>query len=183
MHRKQIKFEQPARLKELDPANTLIKVGLRENQVFCDIGAGTGIFVIPAAKITDKKVYALEIDDEMLGIIEEKAKLISASHIEGLLVQGARFPLPDNSVDLVLMVTVLHEINDAEEFLEEAKRILQKDGRIVVIEFHKRETMSGPPIPHRIAKDRVIELFAKIGLHMAMDFDLGENYYCVVFEG
>jgi len=68
MDNKQMKFENPVRIKELKPIETLIRIGLKENHVVCDIGAGSGIFTIPASMITKNKVYALEINDAMLSI-------------------------------------------------------------------------------------------------------------------
>mgnify|MGYP001280997301 FL=1 len=72
------KLKNPARVNELAPAETLKKSGLGDNDVFCDIGAGVGVFTIPAAMITRNKVYALDINDESLEVVRsitEKEKL------------------------------------------------------------------------------------------------------------
>jgi precorrin-6B methylase 2 len=55
------KLENPARLLELAPADTLHKIGLSEGSIFCDVGAGTGVFTFPAASISNTTVYAVEI--------------------------------------------------------------------------------------------------------------------------
>jgi precorrin-6B methylase 2 len=68
------RFENPERIKELNPAKTLKRIGLKNGDIICDIGAGSGIFYIPAAKLTSNLVYSLEINDEMLKIIDEKAR-------------------------------------------------------------------------------------------------------------
>ena len=57
------KLENPARIAELSPQNTLKRIGLEPGMVFADIGAGTGIFAIPAAIMTREKVFALEISE------------------------------------------------------------------------------------------------------------------------
>lgn len=106
------KLENPKRIAELKPEETLIKVGLQENHVLCDVGAGSGIFTIPAAKTTQNTVYALEINPEMLLLIEEKAKNASLSNIQTVKVTNNQLNLKENSVDIYLMVTVLHEIDD-----------------------------------------------------------------------
>ena len=182
MNNKQMKLENPVRLEELKPIETLRRIGLQENHVLCDIGAGSGIFTIPAAKITKNKVYALEINDEMLSVIGEKAKIEGAANIEIIKVQGDHLDLMDHSVDIILLVTVLHEIYNPIVFLDEVKRISKDNGKIVVIEFHKRETPMGPPIGHRMGKDDAIDKLQNTGFLVSEDFDLGDNFYCLVFQ-
>jgi|GEM_PF-2602649 len=69
MDHKQNKLENPDRLAELSPKETLMRIGLGEQDIICDIGAGSGIFTIPAARITANTVFALDINDEFLDII------------------------------------------------------------------------------------------------------------------
>lgn len=182
MHQKQLKLENPARISELNPGNTLKLIGLKKGLNLCDIGAGTGIFTIPAAQLTDSKVYALEISDEMLAIIEEKAKTNGLNNIETMKVSDNSFGLMDNCIDIAIMVTVLHEIHPAEEFLSEIKRILKRDGIIAVIEFHKRETPMGPTVDQRMSKEEVIDKLGKAGFKVRNDINLGDNFYCLAFE-
>lgn len=181
MTNKKLKLENPARIAELKPVETLKKIGLKEDSVVCDIGAGTGIFTIPAASITKKMVYALDIDDEMLSTIEQKSKDKTIKNIELIKVNGNQFEVKDKIADIILLVTVFHEIENKEVFLGELKRILNNLGKIAVIEFHKRATPMGPPVDHRIANEEVKRLFTKYGFSVNQDFDLGENFYCSVF--
>ncbi|MGD9568698.1 MAG: class I SAM-dependent methyltransferase [Sedimentibacter sp.] len=182
MRNKQLKSENPIRLLELNPSGTLKKIGLLENLTVCDIGAGSGIFTIPAATITNNTVYALEINDEMLSVIQVKAEKEGIHNIKPVKVENKRFDLEDNSVDMALMVTVLHEIDDQAAMSEEIKRILKDGGKLAIIEFHKRETPMGPPVAHRMGRDEVLDLLRKKGFTIWNDFDLGDNFYCLVFK-
>lgn len=181
-HSKQVRMENPIRVAELDPIGTLRRIGISENDMICDVGAGSGIFTIPAAQITKNKVYALEIDDEMLEVIGEKTKSLGLSNIERMKVSGDTFPIEDHTVDFALMVTVFHEIENKPVFLSETKRMLKNDGKIMVIEFHKRETPMGPPTEHRIEESEVKKYFGEFGFSVAENFDLGDNFYCFIFQ-
>ena len=183
MNNKQMKLESPVRIQELNPIETLKKIGLQEDHTLCDIGAGSGLFTIPAAKLTTQKVYALEINDEMLSIIREKAKTQGLTNIETIKVTGDHLDIVDNSIDIALLVTVLHEIQNKTILIEEIKRLLKDNGKIAVLEFHKRETPMGPPVNHRLGKDETTALLTKAGFVFDLDFDLGDNYYCLVFQG
>lgn len=182
MSNKQMKYENPMRLQELNPMETLRRIGLQERDVLCDIGAGSGVFTLPAANITRGRVYALDINEEMLSVIDEKAKTENLQNIELVHVEGSHFNLLDHSINVVLLVTVLHEIDSPKIFLDEVKRVLVKDGKVAIIEFHKRSTPMGPPIGHRIDKEEVVRLLSSIELKVQEEFELGENFYCMVFQ-
>lgn len=181
MNQMQMKLENPQRLAELKPEETLKKIGFEENMIFCDIGAGSGVFSIPAAKMTKNTVYALDINEDILSLITEKAKLETITNIETVKVDDGDFKIAGGIADIAMIVTVLHEIKNKEAFLAETKRILNGTGKIAVIEFYKH-TQNGPPAEIRIGKDELADLFEKIGFSSCDEFDLGENLYCMVFE-
>lgn len=176
------KLENPARLKELNPVETLKRIGLKNDHTLCDIGAGSGIFTIPASRITNSKVYALEINHDMLSLIDEKAKAQDINNIELRKVENNHFNIDGNSIDVAIIVTVLHEINNKSAFLAEVKRILKATGHVAVIEFHKHVTPMGPTIDHRLGYDDLMELLSENGFILNEKFDLGENFYCAVFN-
>ena len=180
MNQKQTKYESPIRLAELKPVETLRKIGLQDNHIVCDIGAGSGIFTIPAANFTNNTVYALEINDEMLEIIQRKAQSEGITNIKPIKVKNDHFDMEKDSVDIVLMVTVLHEINNNSVILKEVNKILKDDGKFVIIEFHKRETPMGSPTAHRIDKIEVEVMLRNRDFTVLDNFDLGDNFYCLV---
>ncbi len=176
------KFENDTRLAELNPTRTLIRAGLKENMVLCDIGAGTGVFAFPAIEITHNTVHALEISDEMIDLLESRKKERGTENLKVKKVISEVLPLDQAICDMVLMVTVLHEIRDPGLLLAEIKRVLKKNGKLLIIEFHKKETPMGPPVDQRLAIEYTEELCNSFGLKATDKFELGENFYCVVFE-
>jgi ubiquinone/menaquinone biosynthesis C-methylase UbiE len=145
------KQENPKRVEELSPPETLGRIGLKEDGAFCDIGAGTGIFTFAAAKRTKSDVYAVEIDDAMLQILQAKKLEKKAGNVR---VKKNIREVPSNACDVALLCTVLHELEDPEGMMSEIKRILLPGGTLAVIEFHKRRTPLGPPEARRISPDR-----------------------------
>ena len=182
MNQMQMKLENPARLEELKPEDTLKKIGLTENLILFDIGAGSGAFTLPAARITKNTVYALDIKEEMLSIIREKADREGLKNIETVKVENDSFNIGSGKADIAILVTVLHEISNKTVFLSEIKRILSREGRIAVIEFHKHTTQMGPPPELRLGKDDLTAIFKEIEFASCREFDMGENFYCMVFE-
>lgn len=180
MKNTQNKLENPERLIELDPEGTLKKIGLGENDVVFDIGAGSGIFTIAAAKITNNSVYALDINDEFLEIIKAKANNEKLFNIKTMKVLDTHYDIGAELVDLVILVTVLHEIENKDALLSELKRIIKNTGKIAIIEFRKQQTPMGPPVERRVGKDEVIKMCGRYGFNKSDEFDLGNNFYCIV---
>lgn len=175
------KLENPARLAELSPKNTLINAGLTKAMTLCDIGAGTGIFTFPAAELCHK-VYALEISDDMLALLNQKTKQNNLTNLATVKVTNSTLPLESGTVDMAVMVTVLHEIEDKALMLTEIHRILKYHGRLLIIEFHKRATPMGPPETRSLAQNEVITICKDAQFNMVNEFSMGENFYGVLVE-
>jgi len=176
------KLENPIRIAELDPKNTLIKSGLKENMILCDIGAGTGIFSFPATQISSNDIYALEINDSMIELLKSRTNMQKIPNLKILKINSSTFPLENGICDMVIMVTVLHEIENKELMLYEIKRVLKEKGKLLIIEFNKRETPMGPPIDNRISEEYVKEICINNGFKTIDKIILGDNFYSLVFE-
>ncbi len=122
----------------------------KKNVAF-DVGAGSGYLTIPLARIF-KKVYAVEISEEMAKILRKRVEE------EGLLNVGIILsdtpPDVDFKIDVVLFSNVLHEMESSEEYLEWAS----KADYVVVAEWKKGETEFGPPVGKRLSLEEIEKL-------------------------
>lgn len=175
------KFESPARLNELKPDATLKSIGLKEGDVFCDIGVGPGIFSIPAAIVTHEAVYAIDTSQDMLEIVSQKSKTQGLDNIVLINPDGFSYPISDGECDIVLLCTVIHEIDDTTALLREIFRILKPQGKLVIIEFYKKQTQMGPPLNHRISEEQLKEIAKQNGFARTAQSSLGENFYMSEF--
>lgn len=173
------KLETPARVSELNPKGTLKQIGLKNGDTFCDVGAGTGIFTFAAAEITNNKIYAVEISGEMLELLQLRIK---EKKLENVAAAKGVEEVSESSCNVVLFCTVLHEVPDLQNMMNEIRRILVKDGILSVIEFHKHPTPMGPPVEKRLDSLKLAENLHDYGLHQVQQFTLGENFYCSVFK-
>lgn len=67
---------------------------IKKSDNFLDLGAGTGYITIPAAKVVEGMVYALDTDSNMLEVVIAKAKkkiLQISKHLKVILMTF-RFP-------------------------------------------------------------------------------------------
>ncbi len=131
-------LDDPERVKILDPASILEKLELSGKTVLADLGCGTGFFSIPAARRV-KKVFALDIQQEMLDFLRKKIKKEKITNIEVILSGESSIPISDKSVDILLMANVFHELEDKFSLLKEVKRVLKMNGRLMIIDWKKME--------------------------------------------
>ena len=112
------------------------KIEIQSTGVIADIGAGTGYYTFKLApKVPDGKVYAVEIQDEMIAALNKRKKQMNSTNVE-VIKGGITAPnLPANSVDLAIMVDVYHELEYPVEMLQSIKTSLKKDGRLLLIEY------------------------------------------------
>lgn len=135
-----------------DPDTILDSLGIKNlTGNIADFGCGYGTFTIPAAKRTKGKVYALDIEKEMVQITQEKAKQSGLNNVVAIqkdFMTGGT-GLADSSCDIVLLFNILHAENPL-NILVESKRILTSGGAVAIIHWIPDPTTPrGPPMSIR----------------------------------
>jgi SAM-dependent methyltransferase len=132
-------LERPEREAEEAPSKAIAALKLGPGQAVADIGAGSGYYtmLLSAAVGPRGRVYATDIQPEMLALIRNKIEEKRVSNVELVLGAPTESRLPAAAIDLALMVDVYHELAQPQAFLQSLKRALKPDGRLVLIEFRK----------------------------------------------
>ena len=177
------RLEDPERLKWLPPAEVISSLQLHPGMAVADIGAGTGYFSLPIAEAVGEegKVFAVDFQQEMLGHIRQKLQREGLPpNIELLLGDATATTLPGQSVDLVFLANVWHELDDHAAVLVEAKRVLRPNGRIAILDWRPDVVQPpGPPLAHRIAPDAVGTTVQKEGWKVDSTRNVGSYSYLV----
>lgn len=155
-------------------------INLKPNNVVTDLGCGSGYFSIPISLIV-KKVYSIDFQKEMLDYLKQKIEKKKIHNIEPLLSKADRIPLINNCTDLLLSVNTLHEFENRNYVILEIHRLINENGKLVIIDFIKQETTFGPPIEIRISKDQAINLFETMDFKFINSFDL-KYHYLIIFQ-
>ncbi len=148
-------LERDERQEEENTALAISKLPITPASVVADIGAGTGYYTFRiASKVPQGKVYAVDVQDESIDFMRNKAKELGLKNVE--VVKGsAQTPnLPENSVDLAIMVDVYHELEYPYEMLQAIRKSLKSDGKILLLEYRAED----PTIPiKRLHKLSVVQ--------------------------
>ncbi len=113
--------------------------------VVADIGAGVGYMSLRMAKRVGPsgKVYANDLQPEMLAKLRENAAKAKINNVVTVLGDVADPKLPPNTMDLVLLVDVYHEFSQPQQMLRKIRETLKPDGRLVLLEYRAED----PRIP------------------------------------
>jgi ubiquinone/menaquinone biosynthesis C-methylase UbiE len=132
-------LERPEREREEEPSKAITALGIKPGQVVADVGAGSGYYTVRLAQQvgTSGKVFAVDIQPEMLTLLRQRVARERLTQVE--VSQGIETDprLPQNQLDLILMVDVYHELARPQEVLRQLRTALKPDGRLVLIEFRK----------------------------------------------
>lgn len=161
------RLDNPERRALIPPTETLEKLGLKEGNVFVDIGAGTGYFSLPAAEITGPtgQVTATDLSPEMLEALQVNAREAGIS-VKTLLTPPDSVPLPDDYADMTFMALVFHEIDDRHSYLCELRRITKPAGKLVIIDWAKVDSPMGPPADHRVDFEEAKKIISTAGFDL-----------------
>ena len=118
------------------PEDRLDEIGLKEGMTFLDVGCTLGFYSFPAASIVGEEglVYALDINGDFIDYIAGKAEKKGIENIKAMVAGAQNTGLSPESVDVVFLHLVFHDIEDRREAVEEFRRILKTEGILVIDE-------------------------------------------------
>ena len=140
-------LDRPEREAEEAPTRAIRALRIEPGQTVADIGAGSGYYSLLLSKAVGPqgRVFATDIQPEMLAIMKSKIDAQAIGNVQLVLGTETETKLPDGSVDVAIMVDVYHELQQPQLFLRSVKRALKPGGRLVLIEFRKED----PQVPIR----------------------------------
>lgn len=175
----------------MNPERILLEIGIGKRDKVADFGSGAGYFTIPLARAVGEegKVWAVDVLRSALEVIESKAQLERLFNIEtirGNLEMPGGSRLKEKSVDLAMLSNVLFQSQKHREILEEARRILKNDGRLVIIDWIPEKChLLGPGQPGAgwpMASREIKKEAKSVGFKLEREFAAGAYHYGLIFK-
>jgi len=179
-------LNRPEREEEERLSKLVELLDLKPGTTAADIGAGSGVLTERLAREVGPqgKVYAVDIQDEMLALTRERMKQEGLENVETVLGAITSPKLNDESVDLMLLVDVYHEFSHPYEMTEAMAKALKPGGRIVLVEYRKED----PRVPikevHKMSEAQVKKelLQPEFGLEWDKTFEDLPRQHVIVFR-
>ena len=177
------KMEDPSRDEWQKPEEVLRAIGVRAGMTVCDVGAGPGYFALRASKLVGDRgrVFAIDVEPRMLEALRDRVARANAKNVTPVLALPDD-PLVPPACDVALVVDTYHHFPDGVAYLQRLARALAPGGRVVNIDFHKRELPVGPPIDHKISRDQFVKDAERAGLRIVEEPTMLPYQYFVILK-
>ena len=135
----------------------LAALALRPGMVVADIGAGTGYLSrrMAPALLPGGKVWAVDVQPEMVSLLQAGVKRSGLTHIEPRLGTIDDVKLPAVSVDLAIMVDVYHELAYPHEVMSSLMKALKPGGRLVFVEYKAEDPRVPIKALHKMSEAQI----------------------------
>lgn len=169
-----------------DPLANLRQLGLTENMIVADLGAGAGFYSVAAGSLVPHgKVYAVEVQRELIPTITKKVRESHLTNVECLWgniekLHGTK--IRDSLADATIISNVLFQVEDRDGFLEEVKRILKPGGRVLLVDWSDTSSSLGPTFKTVIPKADARGMFEGKGFTWERDINPGDHHYGMIFR-
>lgn len=165
-------LERDQRPSEENTQLAIEKMNIAPGDVLADIGAGTGYYSFKLAKkVPQGKVYAVDIQDEMIAHLQNKKAALHNRNVEIIKGDTLSPNLPENVLDFAIMVDVYHELEYPHEMLQSLKKSLKKTGRILLMEYKGEDPEIRIKPLHKSTVKQLNKEFAANGFRLLYHYD------------
>ena len=175
-------LEREEREREENTSLLLKNLAVKPDMVIADIGAGSGYHSALLSKMVGTgKVFAVDVEPEMIAYLNERIKQEKLSRIVPVLSTEQKLSLPENSIDMILLVDVYHEFSYPYEMALSMRAALKSGGKLVLVEFRSED----PTVPiktiHKMSEAQAIKEFKAAGFSFDKNIDTLPWQHCMFF--
>ena len=169
-----------------NPQHNIEQLELNHGMKVADVGTGSGTYVLMAAKIVgdNGKVYAVDIQHELLSKLRTESKHQNIHNIEfvwGDAEKKGGTKIKDAVADAVIISNVLFQVENKRGMIFEVARLLKPGGKMMVIDWTDSFGGLGPRPKDVFAKVEAKSLLMEAGMSLLKEFDAGAHHYGFIF--
>ncbi|MGC1199321.1 MAG: class I SAM-dependent methyltransferase [Geitlerinemataceae cyanobacterium] len=182
-HQEMLWLERPNRNQDEQPEMAISALNLQPTDVVADIGAGTGYFSFRmASRVPQGKVFAVDVQPEMLDAIEFLKTENKIANVETVLGSETDPKLPESSIDLALMVDAYHEFAYPREMMQGILTALKPGGRVVLVEYRRENPLIPIKGLHKMTQRQAKKEMKFVGLKWVETQEVLPSQHLMVFQ-
>jgi ubiquinone/menaquinone biosynthesis C-methylase UbiE len=177
-------LDRAQRNTEEHPGQVLDALQLHHGEVVADLGAGSGYFTFRMAPLVGNtgKVLAVDVQNEMLQTLRQHATAMKITNVQVIKGTETNPNLPSNTVDLVLLVDVYHELAYPREVMERVRESLKPKGQVVFVEYRKEDPSVQIKAVHKMSVQQLEKEMNAVGFARMRINEALPLQHIVVFE-
>jgi arsenite methyltransferase len=142
---KQFAYEGFDRDSWQQPDKVIAALNLHSGEIVADLGSGGGYFTFRLARAVapSGRVYAVDIDKDMVKVIDKRLREQPGNNVETILATPTDPLLPSKGVNVIFTVNTYHHIADRVGYFANARKYLRPGGRIAIIDLDRRAWLEG----------------------------------------
>ena len=164
------------------PDQVIALLGIAEGEEVADLGAGGGYFTFKLARAVGDtgRVYAVDVDDDMIAYLQERVAAEGIGNVEVIRGEFADPKLPDGRIDLLFSSNTYHHIQDRSAYFAQVLGDLAPNGRVAILELNDQGWFPRT-FGHMTEKQTIVDEMTAAGYRVVSDFDTLERQHFVVF--
>lgn len=177
------RFEDPKRQEWQKPDKVVEALNLKPGDTVVDIGAGTGYFTRRFAKevLPGGRALGLDIENSLVNYMKEDARKLNLDNYEARVVKPDNPELEPGSVDVIFLCNTYHHIDKRVDYFGRISSSLKPGGRVVIVDYYKKEMPEGPPPRHKLSKEAVQKEMKGAGYRLLRSHDFLPYQYFLEF--
>jgi arsenite methyltransferase len=139
------------------PDAVVALLGIGPGDRVADLGAGGGYFTFRLAEAVGEsgRVYAVDVDDDMVDNLAKQARERGAANIAAVRGEFDDPKLPDGEIDLLFVCDTYHHITDRPDYFRRVLIDLAPRGRVAIVEYDERAGGFASAFGHFTTADQI----------------------------
>jgi FkbM family methyltransferase len=176
-------LERAEREQEENTSLLMKNLAITPGMVVADIGAGSGYHSTLFSKaVANGKVYAVDVEPEMIYFLKERIKREKISNILTVLGTEKTVPLPAESIDMMFLADVYHEFSFPYEMGLSMWKALKPGGKLVLVEFRSEDNSVPIKTIHKMSEKQSIRELKAAGFRFEKNINNLPWQHCLVFS-
>jgi predicted methyltransferase len=176
-------LERPEREFEENTTTLIKNLQLQPGMNVADIGAGSGYHSrLISKKIGKGKVYAVDVEPIMLVYLKQRIAQENLQNIVPVLGTISTVSLPNESVDMMLLVDVYHEFSHPYEMGQSMFNALKPNGKLVLVEFRAEDESVPIKTIHKMSEAQAVKELKAVGFRLEKNMKNLPWQHCMIFR-